>query len=333
MSILVGRPFRAAAVAVALAAGLAGCGSDSTATSGGEGGNKTLRIAATSLDSLPFMAILQVADKKGWFKEEGITASFISGSGGGNTLRTVTTGDADIAITGGPAVVLAAQGDSNMKIVGSWFQVNDFYWIGPQKPDSGTAIKLGVTGAGSTTQLLGTYAAKKLGNHVSTVELGGGMGDSWAAAKSGAITAGWGMHPFVTEKVKNDNAQIIVAARDLVGDFPADLVAANANFVKKNPDTLKAFFRAAERAMKYVVEDTKAAAADLSPILKIDSQLLADGLRDTPDLKTAYSLTVNKKALETLSEVMVANSQISKPVDWSKALDQTYLPENARTQL
>ncbi|NJC71425.1 ABC transporter substrate-binding protein [Planosporangium thailandense] len=338
MSISLRRPLGVALTAVVLAGGLAACGgnsggSDNKAASGSQGGVKTIRIAATSLDSLPFMAILQVADKKGWFKDEGLSATFISGSGGGNTLRTVTTGDADIAITGGPAVVLAAQGDPTMKIVGSWFQVNDFYWIGPKKPDSGAAMKLGTTGAGSTTQLLGKYVAKKMGSNVSTVEAGAGMGDSWAAAKSGSITAGWAMHPFVTDKVKNDNAQVVVTARDVVGDFPADMVAANGDFAKKNPDTLKAFFRAADKALNYVVSDTDAAAADLSPILKIDSKLLADGLRDTPDLKTAYSLKVNKKALETLSDIMVANGQITKQVDWSKVLDQSYLPDSAKAQL
>ena len=92
-----------------------------------------LRIAATSVDSLPFMAILQVAADKGWCEEEGLDVSFISGSGGGNTLRTVSTGDADIAITGGPAVVLAQQQSPDaLKLIGSWFQVNDFYFIGPE---------------------------------------------------------------------------------------------------------------------------------------------------------------------------------------------------------
>jgi NitT/TauT family transport system substrate-binding protein len=245
----------------------------------------------------------------------------------------VTTGDADIAITGGPAVVKAAQGNANIKIIGSWFQVNDFYWIGPKQPDPGAPVTLGVTGAGSTTQLLGKYTAQKLGSHVSIVELGGGMGDSWAAAKSGSITAGWAMHPFITDKVKNEGAQIVVTARDVVGDFPADLVAANSDFATKNPETLKAFFRVAERVMKYVVEQTDQAAADLSPILKIDAQLLADGLRDTPEMELAYSLKVDKKALETLSDIMVANGEIEQPVDWSTALDQTYLPESARAEL
>jgi NitT/TauT family transport system substrate-binding protein len=302
---------------------------------GGDGSGELteLRIAATSVDSLPFMAILQVAAEKGWCEEEGLDVSFISGSGGGNTLRTVSTGDADIAITGGPAVVLAQQQDpESLTIIGSWFQVNDFYWIGPEEVEPEGA-KLGVTGAGSTTQLLATYIKETELPSVDVVELGGGMGDSWAAARSGSITAGWAMHPFVSDKVANEDAKIVIAARDVVGDFPADLVAANATYAEENPEALEGFFRCAQRANDYIIDDTEGAAEDLSPILGIDAALLAEGLKDTPELEKAYSLTVDAEALETLSEMLVVNGAIEEPVDWAEVLDQSYLPEDARADL
>jgi NitT/TauT family transport system substrate-binding protein len=328
-------------VSVALAGAVlltAACGGDDGGTAsggGGDGGELTeLRIAATSVDSLPFMAILQVAAEKGWCEEEGLDVSFISGSGGGNTLRTVSTGDADIAITGGPAVVLAHQQSPDaLTIIGSWFQVNDFYFIGPEQVSDLDGAALGVTGAGSTTQLLATYMKETEMPGVEVVELGGGMGDAWAAARSGSITAGWAMHPFVTDKVANEGAQVVITARDVIGDFPADLVAANATYAEENPDALEGFFRCAQRGNDYIVEDTDAAAEDLSPILGIEGPLLADGLRDTPELEKAYSLDVDKEALETLSDMLVVNGAIEEPVDWAEALDQSFLPEDARADL
>ena len=329
------RPVAAMALAGAVLATAAcgGGGEEASASGGGGEGELTeLRIAATSVDSLPFMAILQVAAEKGWCEEEGLDVSFISGSGGGNTLRTVTTGDADIAITGGPAVVLAQQQSPDMlSIVGSWFQVNDFYFIGPEATDPEGA-KLGVTGAGSTTQLLANYIKETELPGVEVVELGGGMGEAWAAARSGSVTAGWPMHPFVTDKVANEGAQVVIAARDVVGDFPADLVAANAAYAEENPEALEGFFRCAQRGNDYIVDDTDAAAADLSPILGIDAPLLADGLRDTPEMEKAYSLTVDPAALETLSDMLVVNGAIEKPVDWAEVLDQSFLPEDARAE-
>lgn len=303
----------------------------SSGDSEGDDGLTKMRIAATSVDSLPFMAILQVAQEKGWFEDEGLDVSFISGSGGGNTLRTLTTGDADLAIAGGPAVVTATQqSNGQIKLIGSWFQVNDFYFLGTDKSTDPEKAKLGVTGAGSTTQLLANYLKEEKLPDVEIVELGGGMGDAWAAARSGAIDAGWAMHPFITDKVENEGGVEIMATRDLIGDFPADLVATSASYADKEADALEAFFRAADKANDYVVNDTDAAAADLSPILGIDTELLAAGIKETPELAKAYSLTVDKSALETLSAMMVTNGLIDEPVDWAELLDQSYLPDDAK---
>lgn len=292
-----------------------------------------MRIAATGVDSLPFMAILQVGADKGFFEEEGLDVSFLSGSGGGNTLRLLSTDDADIAITGGTAVVKAAMEDENTKIIGSWFQINDFFWIAPEPVDSLDGAVLGATSAGSTTELVCSYL-KEVGDVDVTCELlGGGMGDSWAAARSGNITAGWAMHPFVTDKVENEGAHVVLAARDVMGDFPADLVAASGRYAEEHPEALEAFFRAADRSQQYLVEDTDAAAEDLSPILGIDAELLAAGLKDTPDIEVAYSLKIIPEALETLSDMMVFSGQIEEPIDWSTLLDQSYLPEEARAEL
>jgi NitT/TauT family transport system substrate-binding protein len=330
------RPVAAMALAGAVLATAAcgGGGEEGSASGGGGEAELTeLRIAATSVDSLPFMAILQVAAEKGWCEEEGLDVSFISGSGGGNTLRTVTTGDADIAITGGPAVVLAQQQNPEaLSIVGSWFQVNDFYFIGPESVDDLEGAKLGVTGAGSTTQLLANYIKETEVPGIEVVELGGGMGDAWAAARSGSVTAGWAMHPFVTDKVANEDAQVVVTARDVVGDFPADLVAANSTYAEENPEALEGFFRCAQRGNEHIVNDTDAAAEDLSPILGIEAALLADGLRDTPEMEKAYSLAVDPAALETLSDMLVVNGAIEGPVDWAEVLDQSFLPEDARAE-
>jgi NitT/TauT family transport system substrate-binding protein len=300
--------------------------------SGGEESTE-LRIAATGVDSLPFMAILQVGADKGFFEDEGLDVSFLSGSGGGNTLRLLSTDDADIAITGGTAVVKAAMADDSTRIIGSWFQVNDFFWISPEPVDSLDGATLGATSAGSTTELVCSYLQEKSEADITCELLGGGMGDSWAAARSGNITAGWAMHPFVTDKVENEGANIAVAAREVIGDFPADLVAVRAGYADEHPEAVEAFFRAAEKVQQYLVEDTDAAAADLSPILNIDAELLAAGLKDTPDLATAYSLKIQPDALETLSDMMVFSGQIDEPIDWSTMLDQSYLPEDARADL
>jgi NitT/TauT family transport system substrate-binding protein len=319
---------------VSLTAGLAaaalllvGCGSSDSGTSGT---TTKLSISATGTDSLPFMAILQVGIDKGWFKEAGLDVDLYNGGGGGNTVRVVTTGDADMAIAGNTSVLLAArQAGSHLKIVAPWFQVNDFYWIAPSGRKV-TGAKLGFSSAGSSTELLVKGLEKKLGT---TSQAVGTMGDNWTAAKAGQVTAGWAMHPFVTEKQVKEGAQVLVAARDQLGDTPADLVAVNTDYATDNPDNIKAFFTVAERLNKWVVDNTDEAAKTLAPLVKVSPEVMAKALKDTPELAKAYSLKVDAKALDNLSKLMVAAGQLTEPVDWAKTMDQQYLPENVRATL
>lgn len=293
-----------------------------------------LSISATGVDALPFMAILQVAIDKGWFDEAGVDASLFSGGGGGDTLRVVSTGDADLAIAGNTAVYLAAQQpDSNLQIIGSWFPVNDFFWITSDPNATLEGSSLSFSRAGSTTELIvKAIQEARPDDGIEAVQVGG-MGDSWAAARSGQVTAGWAMHPFVTDKVQNEDATVLVAARDVIGDHPADLVAVNTTYAEENPETLTAFFEVAQRAMDYVVDDTEAAAADLAGVLGLEADIVQAGLEDTPELEFAYSLTVDEETLTNLSDLMIATGQISDPVNWAEVLDQQYLPEEAKADL
>ncbi|MPZ28713.1 MAG: ABC transporter substrate-binding protein [Micromonosporaceae bacterium] len=321
----------AGAAVVVLALALAACdpGDD------GSGESRTLRIAASGLDSLPFVAVLSVAESKGWFEEEGLEVSFVTGSGGGgNILRLVTTGEADLANPGATAAVQAAtRPEQNVSIVGTFFPVNDFYWITPDQDAALEGARLGFSSAGSSTELMtNAIVAAMPDAGIETIAVGS-PGANWAAAVAGEITAGWAMHPFVTDKQTNEGARVLVAARDVIGDFPAGVIVVNEPYLEANGENIEAFWRVADRAFEYVRTDTDAAAQDLAPLLNVDAELLAQGLRDTPEMDKAYSIGIYPDTLEAISELMLSTGEIDEPVDWSSLLDQQYLPEDARATL
>ncbi|MGE2712491.1 ABC transporter substrate-binding protein [Mycolicibacterium litorale] len=321
------KAFAALFAAGALLLGATAC-ADESAEPAAQGTDE-LSISATGVDSLPFMAILQAGIDKGWFEEEGLKVDLFSGGGGGNTLRVVTSGDADMAIAGNTSVLLAArQPDSNLKVIAPWFQINDFSWISPP----GRTIEgatLGFSSAGSSTELIVKALEKELGVKAQAV---GPMGDNWTAAKAGQITAGWAMQPFIADKQASDNAEVLVNSRDVIGDMPADLVAVNGDYAEANGDNLKAFFRVADRLNKWVVENPNEAGAELGPLVGVSPEVMTAALRDTPDIEKGYSLTVDQAGLKNLSDLMVAAGQIPEPVDWATVLDQQYLPEGARSE-
>lgn len=304
-------------------------GNTSSAT--GQPGVTPIRISATGTDSLPFMATIQLAQDKGWFKEQGVDVSLYSGSGGGNTLRPVSTGDADLAVAGNTSVVLAAQKpDSGLKIIAPWFQVNDFSFIGPQNAPVDGAT-LGFSSAGSTTELI-TKALQAKHPGLKTIGVGQ-SGENWAAAKAGRITAGWAMHPFINEMQEQQGAQVVLDSRAEIGDFPADLVAVNTQFASAHPQAVSAFFTAMAKTNTYVTTDPVNAAKDLAPMLKVDPGVLQRGLEQTPESAKAYSLKVDPASLKNLSDLMVQTGFLQTPVDWTTALDQQYLPATDRTSM
>jgi len=114
--------------------------------------------------------------------------------------------------------------------------------------------------------------------------------------------------------------------------MPADLVAVNGDYAKANPDNLKNFFRVVDRLNEWVVSNPDEVAAELGPLVKVSPEVMKSALASTPEIKKAYSLTVDADGLKNLSDLMVAAGQIKEPVDWSTVLDQQYLHEDARTQ-
>lgn len=320
--------FAAAGTAVALVAAATACADESTGPE--SGGADTLSISATGVDSLPFMAILQVGIDKGWFKEQGVNVDLYSGGGGGNTLRVVTSGDADMAIAGNSSVILAArQPNSNLKVIAPWFQVNDFSWIAPpgRKLENAT---LGFSSAGSSTELIVKGLERKLGVKSQAV---GPMGDNWTAAKAGQITAGWAMQPFIADKQASDHAEVLVDSRDVVGDLPADLVAVNAEYAQQNPDNVRAFFTVADRLNDWLVANPGEAAKEIAPLVGVSPEVMTAAFASNPDLAKGYSLKVDADGLKNLSELMVGAGQIPEQIDWAATLDQQYLPDDAQTDI
>lgn len=323
----------ALAAAVSLLLGGTACGSDDDG-GGGEGGLTKVRLTATLIDTLPFMAALKIASDRGDFKAAGLDVEFASASGGGNTLRALSTGDAEIAIGSPAASVLAAQSDSRVKIVSLWAPRNGFYWIGPKDVPELAGTKIGGSVPGATVNLLLAGIEEKQGFKFGEVVPAGGMGENWAASKSGQVVGGWAMEPFVTEKVQNDNAKVVIDAPEVLPWFPADMVVVSQKWAKENPDAVRAFFRAMSKVFGDVAGDPAQVAPALSKIMNIDAAIIEKSIADAAvPAADIYSYKTVPEALDTVSKLMNLSGQISKPVDWKAIFDQQYLPDDAKAQL
>lgn len=291
-----------------------------------------VRVVASFIDSIPAMAALKVAYQRGYFKDAGLNLTFASAIGGGDTLRPLTTGDADISIGAPAASVLAVQKNPGLRIAAIWLPYNPFYFIGTKPLAQMNGATLGGSVGASTVNLLITGLEEKLNVKFKTQRAGtGSMADNWDAVKAGHLQASWAMEPFLTQKEQSDHAQVVIDPVKLLPDYSADFVVVNEKFATSHAQAMKGFFVAVERIFNEFPDSSKQAALakDLAGVMvfpePVIQQYLSNGGKDR--LSKTYSLKMNANVLKNVSHLMQDAKLTKAPVDWTKSVDQSYLPK------
>jgi NitT/TauT family transport system substrate-binding protein len=290
-----------------------------------------VRAVVTFLNSIPAMAGLQVANQRGYFKDSGLDFTFASALGGGDTLRPLTTGDADITIGSPAASTLATLHNPDLKIAAIWLPYNAFYFIGVKPIADLKGIKVGGGVGASTVNLLLVGLGEKLGMPFDEQRAGtGSMADDWDATKAGQLQATWALEPFLTERIQQDHAVVVIDAPKYIPWFPSDFVVVNDKFAKTHPDAMKKFFVVVQRMFGEFNDPAKldGLSQDLAKVMVFPASTIATALKNTkPEaLSGIYSLKMNADDLTIISHLLVVGKLVHEPVDWSKLIDQAYLP-------
>ena len=290
-----------------------------------------LRLVVTYLTSIPAMAALKVAEQRGYFRDTGLELDFASANGGGDTLRPVTTGDADLTIGSPAASTLAAMRDPTLRIAAIWLPRNDFYIIGMKPLDPMNGAKIGAGVGASTSALLVQGLAAKLGVTFDVQKAGtGSMADSWDAVKAGLLQGGWALEPFVTQIKQQDHGMVVIDPVQYLPDFADDFVVVNRDFAAAHGDALKGFFVAIERIFGAFSDPAQhaALAKDLAGVMVFPEAYIRawlDGM-DPQRLAATYTLKMNPAVLKTTAELMQNAKLMRGTVDWAKLVDQSFLP-------
>lgn len=108
----------------------AGCGNQEAAPTEehdqtGTEESQTLRMASWSKPIVE-QSNLYLAQEKGWFAEAGIDFEYIPGAGGGDAVKNIIAGNADVAFANIEAVLLAAEKGANLKVIYNIYPENVF---------------------------------------------------------------------------------------------------------------------------------------------------------------------------------------------------------------
>jgi NitT/TauT family transport system substrate-binding protein len=224
---------------------------------------------------------LSIAERRGYFKEEGIEVEINDFGGGAKSLQALIGGSVDV-VTGAyeHTIRMQAKGQNIMAVC----ELGRFpaIVIGVKKEKAGEikspadfkGRKIGVTAPGSSTAIAAQYAMVKAGlkaNDAAFIGIGGGAG-AVAAVQKGEIDVISHLDPVVAKLEQDDSIKVLIDTRTEAGtkalfggSNPAAVVYLKKDFIDANPNTTQRLVNAHVKALKWLATATPEAVADTVP--------------------------------------------------------------------
>jgi NitT/TauT family transport system substrate-binding protein len=287
---------------------------------------------------------LALADRLGYFREEGLDVQVLSDTSGGHAEDGLLTG----AVQG---VVGFYDHTVDLQVKGKFVQSVVQFSRAPgeavvvdsrkveliQSPRDFRARRLGVTGLGSSTHLLVQYLAATHGVRAGEVTfLGAGSGDAFVSAlRTGRIDAGMTTEPTLSRLLKSGEARLLVdlrtpdrAAAELGGSYPGACLYMSLPWIRAHRDDVQRLANALVRSLRYInSHPAEEIAAQLpADYMAGDRALYVSTLAQSKSMFTADGVMPPDGPANVLRVMRVAERAVAgKPID----LAQTYTTEFA----
>lgn len=238
-----------------------------------------------------FYLPLTLAERLGYFKDEGLDVQILDFAGGSKSLQAMMGGSADV-VAGGfdHVIILRARGQKLKAFVlmvatpSLALGVSKERAVTYKSPRDLKGMKIGVTAPGSSTNIFVNYLLASAGlslDDVSIIGVGGGP-TAVAAMRAGQIDALANVEPSITMLERSGTMQVVVetmteqGSRAVFGNLlPSGSLYTKEEFIQRNPETTQALANAIVRALKWL---STATAEDILKVIPPEYML---GDRDT----------------------------------------------------
>lgn len=240
---------------LALLGALAGCGGKSGTQTGSK--EVVLNEVAHSI----FYAPMYVAIEEGYFEDEGISLTLVTGFGADKTMTAVLTGEADIGFMGSESTVYTYAGGTEDYVVnfaqltqraGNFLvarePIDNFSW----KMLIGKDVLGGR--AGGMPEMVFEYILEMNGIDPSEVNIDQSIdfGSTAAAFSGGQGEFTVEFEPHATSLELQGQGYVVASLGEDSGFVPYTAFSAKKSYLEKNKDTVQAFTNALQRGMDYV---------------------------------------------------------------------------------
>jgi NitT/TauT family transport system substrate-binding protein len=231
--------------------------------------------------SLFYYLPLTVAERNGYFKEEGLEVEIPDFPGGARALQALVGGSADMVSGAYEHTINMMAKKQPIKAVVLQAKYSSIVLLLPKdkaaKYRGGRdlkGLKIGVTAPGSSTNMFVNNLLARDGlkpTDVSIVGVGAGAG-AVAALEKGEIDAISNLDPVITQLESTGKFVAVADSRTekgmkeiYGGDYHASVIYVTEEFVKKNPNTVQAVVNAMVRANRWIAKATPQQIVDLMP--------------------------------------------------------------------
>ena len=232
--------------------------------------------------SLFYYLPLTVAERKGYFKDEGLEVEIPDFAGGARALQALVGGSADMVSGAYEHTINMAAKKQPIKAVVLQMKYSSIALVMSKEkaakykgPKDLKGWKIGVTAPGSSTNMFVNNLLAKDGlkpTDVSIVGVGTGAG-AVAAMEKGELDAVANLDPVLTQLESTGKFVAVADSRtekgmkDIYGgDYHASVIYITDEFIKKNPNTVQAVVNAMVRADKWIAKATPQEIVDLMPL-------------------------------------------------------------------
>ena len=216
-----------------------------------------VKLGIGSKIQIPYLAV-NIAEHKGYFKEQGLTIEFNDfGGGGSDSLKALVSGSVDfIAGAYEHTLYMQARGQAITSVA---LQNNSFGVVVAlskekaatyKSPKDLVGLKIGVTAPGSSSALALSLLMSKdnlPADQISIVGVGAGN-SALAMMKSGRLDGESNFDPVITRLVLDGDLVPVVDTRTKAGldylyggPFAGSAISTTPDFIKSNPKTVQAF--------------------------------------------------------------------------------------------
>ena len=206
-----------------------------------------------------------IAQEKGFYRENNIDVDAVFTRGGGENVQAVVSGDAQIGLgTGTLAVMSAFVKKAPIKIAAAEITGIDAFWYVQsstpmRKIEDLAGKKVAYSRPGASTHMAVLAIADQIKakglKPAEPVSLGG-IPEVYTAVRTGQTDAGWSVPPFQLDLVEKGVLRVVVRGEEIAAlrDITPRVHFLNNDFAAKNPDAVRGFFRAQQRALDYMFE-------------------------------------------------------------------------------